>query len=116
MRSVRLLLLLAILAGPLAVIGVLTAPVVSDVLASLPAWPGAASTEPEQGLPGQWRIDEVTVNVKLAPKPCADTPTAKPRARQSLILSRLSTGVAVIAPITPDISTITAARAGMPPN
>lgn len=73
MRPLRLLLLLGILAGPLVAVGVLAAPVLSEMLASLPPWPWSAAPVPEQGLPGHWRIEEVTVNGEpMAVDPAAE--------------------------------------------
>lgn len=64
MRPLRLLLLLGILAGPLAVVGYLAYPEVAEFVASLPLHssdtPPAAEQPPN--LSGRWRVETVTVN------------------------------------------------------
>ena len=55
-------------------------------------------------------------NARAAPIPCADTPTAKPRARGSCTPRRSSSGVKIIAPNIPAPSTSAAASDGLPPN
>ena len=53
--------------------------------------------------------------VITVPIPCAATPVAKPRARQSVRPSALSMGVTKIAPIMPVSRTRTAVSVGCPP-
>ena len=56
-----------------------------------------------------------TWNARAVPIPCAATPTAKPRACQSLIRNRFIKGVTVTAPMIPVIIAKTAVSAEIPP-